>query len=44
MIVGKSEDTATKASVQKAKRQKKKNLQHVKKWIHSGISLPTGFK
>ena len=44
VIVGKSEDTATKPSVQKAKRRKKENLQHVKKWIHSGISLPTGFK
>ena len=29
MIVGQSEDTATKAPVQKAKRQKKDNLQHV---------------
>ena len=44
MIVGKSEDTATKASVQKAKRQKKKEFTACGKWIHSGISLPTGFK
>ena len=39
-----SEDTATKAPAQKAKRRTKDNSQHVNKWIHSGISLPTGFK
>ena len=44
MIVGQSEDTVTKTPVQKAKRRKKDNSQHVKKWIHSDISLPTGFK
>ena len=44
MIVGKSEDTATKAPVQEGKRRKKDNSQHVNKWIHSHISLPTGFK
>ena len=44
MIVRQSEDTATKAPVQKAKQQKKDNSQHVKKWIHSGISLPSVFK
>ena len=44
VIVGKSEDTATEAPVQKAKRRKKGNSQHVNKWIHSDISLPTGFK
>ena len=44
VIVGQSEDTATKAPVQKAKRRKKDNSQHVNKWIHSDISLPTGFK
>ena len=44
MIVGQSEDTATKAAVRKAKRRKKDNSQHVNKWIHSDISLPTGFK
>ena len=43
MIVGQSEDTATKAPVQKAKWRKKDNLQHVNKWIHSDISFPTGF-
>ena len=44
VIVGQSEDTASKAPVQKAKRRKKDNSQHVNKWIHSDISLPTGFK
>ena len=44
VIFWQSEDTATKAPVQKAKRQKKDNSQHVNKWIHSDISLPTGFK
>ena len=44
MIVGQSEDTATEAPVQKAKRWKKDNSQHVNKWIHSDVSLPTGFK
>ena len=44
VIVGQSEDTATKAPVQNAKRLKKDNLQYVHKWIHSDISLPTGFK
>ena len=44
VIVWKSEDTATKASVEKTKRQKKDNSQHVNKCIHSDISLPTGFK
>ena len=44
VIVGQSEDTAKKAPVQKAKWRKKYNSQHVKKWIHSEISLPTGFK
>ena len=44
MIVGQSEDTATKAPAQKAKRRKKSNSQHVTKWIHSDISLSTGFK
>ena len=44
MIIGKSEDPTTKAPVQKAKPRKKDNSQHVKKWIHSDISLPTGFK
>ena len=44
VIVGQSEDTATKAPVQKAKRWKKDNSQHVNKWIHSDVSLPTGFK
>ena len=39
-----SEDTATKALVQKAKQQKKDNSQNVNKWIHSDISLPSGFK
>ena len=34
VIVGQSEDTATKAPVQKAKRQKKDNSQHVNKCIH----------
>ena len=42
VIVGQSEDTASKAPVQKAKRRKKDNSQHVNKWIHSDISLPTG--
>ena len=44
MIVGQSEDTATKVLVQKAKRGNKDNSQHVNKLIHSDISLPTGFK
>ena len=44
VIVGQGEDTATKAPVQKAKRLKKGNSQLVNKWIHSDISLPTGFK
>ena len=43
VVVRKSEDTATKTPVQKAKQQKKDNSQHVNKWIHSDISLPTGF-
>ena len=43
-IVGQSEDAVTKAPVQKAKRLKKDNLKYVNKWIHSDISLPTGFK
>ena len=43
MIVGQSEDTATKPPVQKAKWRKKDNSQHVNKWIHSDISLPSGF-
>ena len=42
LIVGQSEDTATKAPVQKAKRRKKDNL-HVNKWIHSDISSFTSF-
>ena len=44
VIVGQSEDTATKAPAQKAKRRKKSNSQHVNKWIHSDISLSNGFK
>ena len=44
VIVEQSEDTATKAHVQKAKRQKKNISQQVNKWIHSDMSLPTGFK
>ena len=44
MIFRQSQDTATKASVQKSKPRKKDNSQHVNKWIHSDISLPTGFK
>ena len=44
VIVGQSEDTATKAPVQKAKQRKKYNSQHVNKWIHSDISFPTDFK
>ena len=44
MVVGQSEDAATKALVPKAKRRKKDNSQHVNKWIHSDILLPTGFK
>ena len=44
VIVGKSEDTATKAPFQKAKQRKKDNSQHVNQWIHSDIPLPTGFK
>ena len=44
MIVGQSEDTATKAPVQKTKRQKKDNSQHVNNCIHLNISLPTGLK
>ena len=44
VIVGQSEDTATKVPVQKPKRQKKDNLKHVNKWIHSDVLLPTGFK
>ena len=42
VIVGQSEDTATKALV--TKRRKKDNSQYVNKWIHLDISLPTGFK
>ena len=42
VIVGQSEDIAKKALAQKAKWQKKDNSQHVNKWIHSDISLPTG--
>ena len=42
VIVG--QYTATGALVQKAKRQKKDNSQHVNKWIHSDISLPASFK
>ena len=44
VIVGQSEDTATKASAEKTKRQTKDNSQHASKCIHSDISLPTGFK
>ena len=44
VIVGQSEDTATKVPLQKAQRRKKDNSQHVSKWIHSGISLPASFK
>ena len=44
MVVGQSEDTATKVPVQKGKRRKKGNSQNVNKLIHSEISLPTGFK
>ena len=44
MIVGQSEDIVTKAPVQKAKWQKKDYSQHVNKWVHSEISLPTSFK
>ena len=44
MTVGQSEDTATKAPVQKAKRRKKDNLQHINNWIHLDISLPTDFR
>ena len=44
VIVRQSEDTATKAPVQKLKRRKKDNSQYVNKWIHSDISLPAGFK
>ena len=44
VITGKSEDPATKVPVQKAKPRMKDNSQHVKKLIHSDISLPTGFK
>ena len=39
VIVRQSEDTATKAPVQKAKRRKKDKSQHLNKWIHSGISF-----
>ena len=44
VIVGQSEDTATKVPVQKAKRRNKDNSQHMSKWVHSDILLPTGFK
>ena len=44
VIVGQSEDTATKAPVQKSKGRQKDKSQHVNKWIHSEISLPTVFK
>ena len=44
VIAGQSEDTATKAPVQKSKQRKKGNSQHENKWIHSDISFPTGFK
>ena len=44
VIVGQSEDTATKVPVQNVKRRKKDNSQHVNKQIHSDISLPTGLK
>ena len=44
VIIGQSEDTATKVPVQKAKRRNKDNSQHMSKWIHSDILLPTGFK
>ena len=37
VIVGQSEDTVTKAPVQKAKWRKKDNSQHVNKWIHSDM-------
>ena len=37
LLVGKSDNTATKAPVQKAKRRKKDNSKHVKKWIQSDI-------
>ena len=44
VIVEQSEDTATKAPVQKANGQKKDNSQHVNKWIHSDISPSKGGK
>ena len=44
VIAGQSEDTATKSPVQKAKRQKNDNSQHMNKWTHSDISLPTASK
>ena len=44
VIVGQSEDIATKGPVQKSKQRKKDNSKHVNKWIHSEISLPIGFK
>ena len=44
VIVGQSEDAATKAPVQKAKPRKKDISKHVNKWIHSDISLPTCVK
>ena len=44
VIVGQSEDIATKGPVQKSKQRKKDNSKHVSKWIHSEISLPIGFK
>ena len=44
VIIVQSEDTETKALVEKAKQRKKDNSQHVNYWMHSEISLPTGFK
>ena len=37
VIIRQSEDAVTKAPVQKAKRRKKDNSQHVNKWIHSDM-------
>ena len=34
VVVGQSEDNATKAPVQKGNRRKKDNSQHMNKWIH----------
>ena len=43
LIVGQSEDTATKVPVGKAKRRKKDNSQHVNKWIRSDVYSFTSF-